>query len=106
MSLYNFVHMFPWRRIEHLRAQPPKEQVQGLPAEDALVLASRTEELWHCAGATWCGSVTAGDYYGVVVGGREEDRRRRTDSRAVTVCVCIEGGREGGRVTRLSMLLL
>ena len=78
------------RRVEHLRAQPPKKQLQGLPEEEGgLVLVSRTEERWHCAGATWCGGVTTGDYNGVDVGGREEETRRRTDSRADTVFVCV-----------------
>jgi hypothetical protein len=31
--------------VGHLRVQLQKEQVQGLPAEGGLVLASRTEEL-------------------------------------------------------------
>ena len=63
-----------------------------------------------CAGETWCGGVTAGDYNGIVVGGREEERRRRTDNRgyrAVTVCVCVlrsSRGREGGREGCLSLL--
>jgi hypothetical protein len=30
---------------EHLRAQPPKKQVQGLPAEGGLMLATKTEVL-------------------------------------------------------------
>jgi hypothetical protein len=32
------------RRVEHLRAAPQKKQLQGLPVEGGLVLASRTEE--------------------------------------------------------------
>jgi hypothetical protein len=83
------------------------------------VLARRTEERWHCAGAIRRCGVTAGHYNGVVVGGWEEARRRRTHSRADTVCVCmcvcscvcvcleaVEGGREGGRVARLAAAVL
>ena len=47
--------------VAHLRAQLPKEQLQGLPVEGGLVLASRTEERRHREGTPWCGSVTVGD---------------------------------------------
>jgi len=45
-----------------LRSQQQKDHVQGLPAEVGLVLVIRTEERWHCPGATWCGGVTTVDY--------------------------------------------
>ena len=56
-----------------------------------------------------CGDVTTGDYNGVLVGGKEEERRRTDDRgyRADTVCVCIEWhgrGRQGGREGCLSLL--
>jgi hypothetical protein len=55
------------------------------------VLASRTEKRSHCAGATWCGGVTAGDYNGVVVGGREEEKEEdgQPGGHGVCVCVCV-----------------
>jgi hypothetical protein len=43
------------RRVDHLRAQPRKEQVQGLPAEGGLV---RADECWR-AGQTSAGLVLA-----------------------------------------------
>jgi hypothetical protein len=79
------------RRAEHLRAQPQKETVRiaGRRRTSAGEPDRRTVTLCGGDWVWWCNGWRHIDYNRVVVTGREEERRRRTDSRVDVVCVCV-----------------